>query len=83
MLLLQAQSQAWVELVRGAYALRRVTPRTVLGSSVNGISQARILERTAISFPRDLPFGGIEPASPGPPALQADYLPSEPLGKHK
>ena len=69
--------------MRGAYAVGRVTPRTVLGSSVHGISQPRILERIAISFPRDLPVGGIEPASPRPPALQADYLLSEPLGKHK
>ena len=34
------------------------------GSSVHGISQARILERVAISHPGDLPDPGIEPASP-------------------
>ena len=34
------------------------------GSSVHGISQARILEWVAISFFRDLPDPGIEPASP-------------------
>ena len=48
------------------------------GSSVHGISQARILEWVAIPFSRDLPDPGIEPWSP---ALQADYLPSEPPGK--
>ena len=43
-----------------------------LGSSVHGILQARILGWAAISFFRDLPDPGIEPASP---ALQADSLP--------
>ena len=32
-------------------------------------------------LPGDLPDPGIKPASLAPPALQADYLPSEPLGK--
>ena len=41
------------------------------GSSVHGISQARILERVAISFFRDLPNPGIEPASP---ALAVDFF---------
>ena len=34
------------------------------GYSVHGISQARILERVAISFSRDLPDSGIETGSP-------------------
>ena len=46
------------------------------GSSVRGISQARILEWIAVSFSRGLPDPGIEPRSP---ALQAGSLPSEPL----
>ena len=33
------------------------------GSSVHGISQARILEQFAISFSKDLPDIGIEPES--------------------
>ena len=41
------------------------------GSSVHGISQARILERVATSSPEDLPNSGIKPVSP---ALQADSL---------
>ena len=47
------------------------------GSSVNGILQARILEWVANPFSRYLPDSGIKPGSP---ALQADSLPSEPLG---
>ena len=31
--------------------------------------------------PRDLPDPGIEPTSPVAPALWADSLPAEPLGK--
>ena len=48
------------------------------GSSVRGISQARLLEWVAISFSRDLPSPGNEPSSP---TLQADSLPTEPSGK--
>ena len=50
------------------------------GSSVHGISQARILEWVAISFSGDLPDSGIKPQSP---ALQAVSLPCELPGKHK
>ena len=53
------------------------------GSSVHRILQARILEWVAISFskniPGDVPDSGVEPGSP---VLQADSLPSEPLGKN-
>ena len=49
--------------------------------SVHGASQARILERAAITFLRDLPDPGIEPASP---ALAGKcfttQLPGEPQG---
>jgi len=34
------------------------------GSSVHGVSQARIVEWVAISFSRDLSKPGIQPASP-------------------
>ena len=50
---------------------------SLLGSSVHGILQARILEWVAISFFRDLLDPGIEPKSP---ALQAASLPSEAPG---
>ena len=49
------------------------------GSPVHGISQARILEWLAyIPSPVDLPGPRIEPGSP---ALWADSLPTELLGK--
>ena len=47
------------------------------GSSVHGISQARILERVPIPFSKNLPDPGIESVSP---ALQADSLPLSHLG---
>ena len=50
------------------------------GSSVHGISQARMLEWVAISFSRDLPDPGVQSLSPMSPALQADSLSAEPLG---
>ena len=46
------------------------------GSSVHGISQARILEWAAKSSPEDLPDSEMEPGSP---ALQASSLPTEPI----
>ena len=51
------------------------------GSSVLGISQARILEWGAILPPGDLPDPGTEPTSPVSPALQVDSLPTELPGK--
>ena len=47
-------------------------------ASVHGIFQARILERVAISFSRDLPNPGIEPAAP---VLAGGFFTTEPLGK--
>ena len=47
------------------------------GSSVHGISQARILEWVAISSSRDLPNSGIKPLSP---ALAGRFFTTEPLG---
>ena len=52
------------------------------GSSVHGISQARILEQVAISsFRGDLPNPGIEPMSLAPPALAGGFFTTEPPGK--
>ena len=48
---------------------------TLLGSSVHGISQARILEWVALPFCRASFWPKIKP---GFPALQADSFPSEP-----
>ena len=53
---------------------------SLLGSSLQGIRQARILEWVAIPSSGDLPDPWIEPESP---ALQEDSLPSEPPGKSK
>ena len=54
------------------------------GSSVHGISQARLLEWVVISFYRDLSKPGIKPLSPKSPALQAHSLPAKPPRKpHK
>ena len=47
------------------------------GSSVHGISQARILEWVAIPFSKGSSHPGIEPRSP---TLWADSLPGEPQG---
>ena len=44
------------------------------GSSVHGILQARILEGVVISFSRDLPNPGIEPASLMFPALAGGFF---------
>ena len=48
------------------------------GTSIHETFQARVLEWVPFPSPGDLPDPGIEPGSP---ALQADALPSEPLGK--
>ena len=48
------------------------------GSSVLGISQARVLEMVGIAFPRDLISPGIKPTSP---AWQVDALPLRHLGR--
>ena len=51
-------------------------------SSVHGISQTGILAWVAISFSWDLPNSGTAHTSPVSPALQADSLHAETLGKH-
>ena len=51
------------------------------GSSVHGIFQARILEWVSISFSRDLPYPGIEPASLASPGLAGRFLTTMPPGK--
>ena len=51
------------------------------GSSVHGISQARILEWVAISFPRGSFGPGIEPGSLVSPALAGGFFTTAPPGK--
>ena len=48
------------------------------GSSVRGISQARILEWLSFPSPGDLPNSGIEPMSP---SLAGGFFATEPPGK--
>jgi len=55
-----------------------VTPWSLPGSSVYGISLTRILEWVTFSFSRDLPHPGIEPRSP---ALAGRFFTIEPPGK--
>ena len=48
------------------------------GASVHGILQPRIMEWVAVTFSKGSSHPGAEPESP---ALQTDFLPSEPPGK--
>ena len=58
-------------------SLSRVRLCNPMDYTAHGILQARILERVASPFSRDLPNPGVETRSP---ALQADSLSSEPPG---
>ena len=51
------------------------------GTSVHGVSQARVLEWAAISFSRDLLHPGIELKPPASPALVGRFFTTEPPGK--
>ena len=51
------------------------------GSSVHGISQARILEWVAFPLPGDLPYLGIKPKSLVSPALTGRFFTTVPHGK--
>ena len=53
--------------------------RSLPGSSVHGILQARILEWVAISSPGDLPHLGIKPRSLKSPALAGGFFTWEAL----
>ena len=73
-----AKSEVNVLVAQSCPALRDPVDCSPPGSSVHGISQARILEWAAMPSSGDLPNLGIKPGSP---ALQADSLPPEPPGK--
>ena len=51
------------------------------GSSVHGISQARILEWLPFPTSGDLPNPGIKPESFASPALAGGFFTTEPQGK--
>ena len=53
-----------VSVTQSCLTLRNSRDCSPPASSVRGISQARIIEWVAISFSRNLPNLGIEPASP-------------------
>ena len=51
-----------------------MTVRSLPGSSIHGIFQARIPKWVAISYPGHLPDAGIEPSSSASPVLQVDFF---------
>ena len=63
--------------------LCNITDCSLPGSSVHGVSQARILEWVAMPFPPpgDLPDPGIEPVSLMSPTWKVGSLPLAPSGK--
>ena len=56
-------------------------PHSPPGSSVHGISQARIWSGLPFPPPVDLPDPGIEQASPVSPTLAGGFSTTEPPGK--
>ena len=72
------ESESKIEMGQSCLTLCDPMDRSLPGSSIHGILQARMLEWVAFSSPADLPDPGIESRSP---TLQADALPSEPPGK--
>ena len=65
----------WCVLVKLLQALWDLMDYSLLGSSVHGILQVRIMEWAAIPSLRHIPNPGIKPRFP---ALQADSLQSQP-----
>ena len=53
-----------VSVAQSCLTLRHPTDHSPPGSSVHGISQAKILERLSFPSPRDLSEPGIKPESP-------------------
>ena len=62
------------EVLQSCLILRDSMDRSLSGSSVHGILQARILEWVAMPPPGDLPNPGIKPASLGSPALAGEFF---------
>ena len=55
--------------------------RSLPGSSVRGIFQARILEWLPLPTPGDIPYPGIKPTSLASPAFIGRFFTTEPPGK--
>jgi len=53
------------------------------GSSVYGVSQARMLEWIAISYPEDFSDPGIKPMTHASPASAGGFFTTEPTGELK
>ena len=68
-----SKSERESEIAQSCPTLCNPMDCSLLGSSVDGIFRAKVLEWVAISFSRG--------SNLGLPALKADALPSEPLGK--
>ena len=78
----QKDSCAFARLVTQSFStLHNSTPCSPSGSSVRGISQARILEWVAISSSRGFSNPGIKPSSLAYPALAGGFFTTEPAGK--
>ena len=69
-----AGSEMWCAGVLRCAQLCDPVDHSPPGSSVRGISQARMLEWVAISYSRDLPDPGIKPKSPAVPALAGGFF---------
>ena len=65
-------------LANSCLALCELMDHSLPGLSVREISETRILEWVAVSFPGALPRSGIEPLSP---ALAGRFFTTEPPGK--
>ena len=71
----------YVQSLRSCLTLCDLMDYSLPGSLVHGILQARMLEWLPCPLPGDLSYPGTELASPVTSVLQADSLPTEPLGK--
>ena len=74
----QHRVESEIEVAQSCLTLSDPLDCSQPSSSIHGIFQARIWSGSPFPSPEDLPDPGIEPSSP---ALQADALTSEPLGK--
>ena len=71
----------WCSVAPPCLTLRDPVVCSPPGSSVRGVSQARILERAGISLSRDHPDSGIEAESLAPPQMAGRCFTAEPPGE--
>ena len=77
----ESGKECWCSVTQLCPTLHNPMDCSLTGSSVHGISHARILEWVAIFYTRDLPDQGIKPAMS--PALAGGFFTTEPSGKPK